>query len=152
MGFDQGTLRQTDHSLPGIMQPRTRSPMVSDTPRQGTQPPLRVDNRFRSGQPQWSTNWRSDHRYDWHDWRRRHHNSFHLGFYYDPFGWGFQPYSIGWRLWPSYYSSNYWLNDPWAYRLPYAPAGTHWIRYYEDALLVDTYTGEVIDVIRDFFW
>jgi hypothetical protein len=27
-----------------------------------------------------------------------------------------------------------------------------WIRYYNDALLVDVYTGEVVDAIRGFFW
>ena len=38
------------------------------------------------------------------------------------------------------------------YRLPPAYGGTRWIRYYNDALLVDTYSGEVIDVIYDIFW
>jgi len=27
-----------------------------------------------------------------------------------------------------------------------------WIRYYDDALLVDTWNGEVVDVIYNFFW
>ena len=50
------------------------------------------------------------------------------------------------------FEQHYWINDPCEYRLPYAPPGTRWIRYYNDALLVDMYTGEVVDVIRDFFW
>lgn len=61
-------------------------------------------------------------------------------------------FGIGWRLWPNYYSSAYWINDPGMYRLPPAPPGTRWIRYYNDALLVDTWTGEVIDVIHNIFW
>jgi len=77
---------------------------------------------------------------------------FNFGFYRDPFGWGYQPFSIGWRMWPSYYSQSYWLNDPWQYRLPYAPPGYRWIRYYDDAILVDTWDGQVVDLIRDFFW
>ena len=60
-------------------------------------------------------------------------------------------FSIGWRLWPSYYSSNYWFN-PTQYGLPYAPPGYQWVRYYDDALLVDTWSGEVVDVINNFFW
>lgn len=151
-GFNGGELRQPDRWNPGVMQPRTRSPMVGDFPRQGTQPPMRTDNHWRSNHTQWSTDWRHDRRYDWRDWRRHHRSSFHFGFYYDPFGWGYQPFSIGSRLWPNYYSSNYWLSDPWQYRLPYAPPGTRWIRYYNDALLVDVYTGEVIDAIQGFFW
>jgi Ni/Co efflux regulator RcnB len=38
------------------------------------------------------------------------------------------------------------------YRLPPAYPGTQWIRYYDDALLVDIWTGEVVDVVYDFFW
>ena len=100
----------------------------------------------------WRTDWRHDHKYDWHKHRHHHRSLFHLGFYFDPFGWNYHRWGIGWRLWPSYYSSNYWLNDPYQYRLPYAPWPYRWVRYYNDALLVDTYTGEVVDVIYDFFW
>ena len=53
---------------------------------------------------------------------------------------------------PLFFSQNYWLGDPGYYRLPPAPPGTRWVRYYDDVLLVDMYTGEVIDVIYDFFW
>ena len=39
------------------------------------------------------------------------------------------------------------------YRLPYRAAGhVRWVRYWDDALLVDIYTGEVVDVIHNFFW
>ena len=133
------------------------APIISRTPREGTQPPLRA-MADRSGttahrwRGDWRHDWRSDRRYDWRDHRRRHRSLFHFGFYSDPFGWGYRPYSIGWRLWPSYYRSSFWLNNPWSYRLPHAPPGYRWIRYYDDALLVDTWDGTVVDVIRDFFW
>ena len=130
---------------------RTRVPVVSDVPRAGTQPPPPVEVR-RTAAPQWSTNWRHDSKYDWYNHRRHHRSLFHLGFYFDPFGWGYNPYQIGWRLWPSYYSSRYWINDPWEYRLPYAPPGTRWVRYYDDAILVDMWSGQVVDVIYNFFW
>ena len=130
---------------------RGREPVVSNVPRPGTQPPLRVENR-RSPEVQWSTSWRNNSRYDWRNYRHHHRSRFHLGFYIDPYGWGYQPFSIGWRLWPSYYSRNYWINDPWMYRLPYAPPGYVWVRYWDDALLVDTWSGQVVDVIPDFFW
>ena len=137
-----------------------RAPIVSRVPREGTQPPLPTSTRRLSTTTRlssftasnWRNHWRSDHRYDWRDHRRRHRSLFHFGFYYDPFGWNYRPYSIGWRLWPSYYRSSYWLHDPWMYRLPYAPPGYRWIRYYDDALLIDTWDGTVVDVIRDFFW
>jgi Ni/Co efflux regulator RcnB len=148
-GGGSGSLRQLDRAPPYVM--RNRVPVVSSVPREGTQPP-RTGIYNDGHRMEWTGNWRNDRRYDWRDHRRHHRSLFHLGFYYDPFGWGYQPYSIGWRLWPSYYSSRYWLHDPYAYRLPYAPPGYRWIRYWDDALLVDTWTGEVVDVIRDFFW
>ena len=146
----EGDLRQSDRPVPNVL--RTPSPLiVSNTPREGTQPPLRSDS-FRRNPVQWSTSWRYNDRYDWRRWRDRHRSWFHVGVYYDPFGWSYRPYRIGWRLWPSYYSSRYWLDNPWYYRLPYAPPGYRWIRYWDDALLVDTWNGEVVDVIRNFFW
>lgn len=142
-------LRQSQRPLPRVL--RNRVPVVSETPQEGTQPPLRADSQ-RSSSQRWSTGWRHNSKYDWYNHRKRNRWLFNLGFYYDPFGWGYRPYSIGWRMWPSYYSSRYWLNDPWQYRLPYAPPGYRWIRYWDDAVLVDTWTGEVVDVIYNFFW
>ena len=102
--------------------------------------------------PRWQSSWHNDSRYNWRDHRRRFGSLFRLGFYFDPFGWGYHRYGRGWRLWPSYYDSYYWLSDPFMYRLPYAPYPYKWIRYWDDALLVDTYTGQVVDVAHDFFW
>ena len=107
--------------------------------------PRRTDRR-------WSGDWRRDHRYDWHSYRSRYSSLFRLGRYYDPYGWGYRRFSIGFSLWPSYYGSSFWLNDPWQYRLPPAYGPYRWVRYYDDALLVNIYTGQVVDVIHDFFW
>ena len=59
---------------------------------------------------------------------------------------------MGWRLWPNYYRNSFWLNDPWRYRLPPAYGPYRWIRYFNDALLVNIYTGQVVDVEYNFFW
>lgn len=144
-----GQLRQSERAVPPVL--RNRVPVVSTTPQPGTQPPSPAQAR-RDKAIRWATDWRRDRNYDWYDWRNRNRSLFHLGYYYDPFGWGYQPYSIGWRMWPSYYRSSFWLHDPWQYRLPYAPAGYRWIRYYDDAILVDTWDGQVVDVIYNFFW
>lgn len=146
---DRRDLRQSERPTPQVM--HSRPPVVSNVPRPGTQPPLRAEHR-RGGDHHWDGNWRNNHRYDWRDYRHHHRSIFHVGFYYDPYGWGYQPFSIGWRLWPSYYSNRYWINDPWMYRLPYAPPGYVWVRYWNDAMLVDTWSGTVVDVIPGFFW
>ena len=125
-------------------------PPVGARPDRPAPPPPTASNNVKA--PQWHTSWRNDRRYDWHRYRDRNRSLFRLGFYFDPFGWGYRRYGIGWRLWPSYYSRDYWLDDPWMYRLPYAPWPYQWVRYYDDALLVNTYTGQVVDVMYDFFW
>jgi hypothetical protein len=112
----------------------------------------RYDGRYSGNHRNWSRDWRHDRRYDWRRWRDRNRSSFRLGFYLDPFGWGYRRYSIGSYLYPSYYSSRYWLSDPWSYRLPPAWGPYRWVRYHNDAILIDTWTGEVVDVIYNFFW
>ena len=49
-------------------------------------------------------------------------------------------------------SDRYWIQDPWQYRLPQVYGPYRWVRYYDDVLLVDIYSGEVVDVIHNFFW
>jgi len=101
----------------------------------------------------WNRSWRNDNRYDWQRWRYSNRNLFHIGPYYSPYrGYGYNRFSIGIFLDPFFYDQRYWIGDPWQYRLPPAEPGTEWVRYYNDVLLVDIYTGEVIDVIYDFFW
>jgi hypothetical protein len=109
-------------------------------------------NNDRDRDHRWSGDWRRDRRYDWSNYRSRYGSLYRLGRYYDPYGWGYRPFSVGFNLWPSYYGSGYWLNDPWMYRLPPAYGPYRWVRYYDDALLVNIYTGSVIDVVHNFFW
>ncbi|MDQ4088405.1 MAG: RcnB family protein, partial [Pseudomonadota bacterium] len=101
----------------------------------------------------WNRDWRYDNRYDWSGWRYRNRNAFRGPRYYAPYrNHRYSRFGIGFFLEPHFYSQRYWIGDPWYYRLPPAPLGTQWVRYYNDVLLVDTWSGEVIDVIYDFFW
>ena len=149
-----GGLVERRRSTPNIFDPNNGPRRISRTPQFGTEPPppATFSRDRESDHRRWRGDWRRDHRYDWRDWRRRHRSHFHLGIYLDPFGWDYARYGIGWRLWPSYYSSRFWLNDTWQYRLPPAYGPYRWVRYYDDALLVNIYTGEVVDVEYNFFW
>jgi len=101
----------------------------------------------------WNRGWRNDNRYDWQRYRTSNRSLFHSGRYYAPYrNYNYNRLSIGLFLDSLFYSQNYWIGDPWQYRLPPAPYGTQWVRYYDDVVLVDVYNGEVIDVIYDFFW
>ena len=99
----------------------------------------------------WNRDWRGDRRYDWRRYRDSHRSIFRLGVYLDPFGYGYRSYDIGYQLPPVYYGQQYWI-DPAMYDLPVPPPGAMWVRYWNDALLVDSYSGQVIDVLHDFFW
>lgn len=101
----------------------------------------------------WNRNWRQDNRYDWHSWRNANRQHYRPGRYYAPYrNYHYRRLSIGFYLDNLFFSSRYWIDDPWSYRLPDAYGPYRWVRYYDDALLVDIYSGEVIDVIHDFFW
>jgi len=102
----------------------------------------------------WDRNdWRRDRRYDWYGYRNQHRSLFSIGRYYSPYrNYSYRRLSIGLFLDNGFYGNRYWINDPWQYRLPAVYGPYRWVRYYDDVLLVDIYTGEVVDVIHDFFW
>ena len=107
----------------------------------------------RQDRREWNRDWRRDNRYDWQSWRYRNRNIFRGSGYYAPFrNHRYSRFSIGLFLGQPFYDQRYWIGDPWQYRLPPAPPGTRWVRYYNDVLLVDTWDGQVLDVIYDFFW
>ncbi|WP_340264788.1 RcnB family protein [Sphingobium mellinum] len=115
----------------------------------------RFDDRSRwTGQRRWDNDWRQDRRYDWSSYRSRYGDRYRLGRYYAPRGWsyGYSRFSVGVFLNGLLYDQSYWIDDPWSYRLPPAYGTLRWVRYYDDALLVDIRDGYVVDVIHDFFW
>ena len=113
-------------------------------------------NRDRVGRHdsrQWDRRWRDNSRYNWRSYRDSHRHVYRVGRYYSPYNsWSYRRLSIGFFLDSLFYSNRYWINDPWQYRLPMADGPYRWVRYYDDVLLVNIYTGEVVDVINDFFW
>lgn len=107
-----------------------------------------------NGHRRWDRNgWRSDRRYNWQGWRNSNRYLYRNPGYYAPYrNYRYSRLSIGIVLDRLFWNQNYWIGDPWQYRLPDAGPGFTWVRYYNDVLLIDTYSGEVVDVIYDFFW
>lgn len=114
----------------------------------------RADRRAYSGNHRrWDREWRHNDRYDWREYRNHNRHIYRAGRYYAPYsGYHYRRLSIGFGLDTMFFSSRYWIDDPSYYRLPPAYGPYRWVRYYDDALLVDIYSGEVVDVIYDFFW
>jgi hypothetical protein len=101
----------------------------------------------------WDNRWRDNRRYDWYSYRRSYPNTYRVGVYYSPYrNYSYRRLNVGFFLDSLFFSNRYWINDPWQYRLPDVYGPYRWVRYYDDALLVNTYTGEVVDVIYSFFW
>ena len=101
----------------------------------------------------WNSGWRNDRRYDWRSNRDRYGDRYRQGRYYGPqYGGSYGRISIGVTIGSPYYSSRYWVNNPEYYRLPPAYGAYRWVRYGQDALLVDIRSGYVVDMINNFFW
>jgi hypothetical protein len=108
----------------------------------------------RPGGGDWNRGWRQDRRYDWQGWRAQHGDVFRAGRYRPPYGagWGYRRYSAGYRIDPIFFAQDYWISNPDYYRLPPAYGPYRWVRYYNDALLIDLRDGVVVDAIPDFFY
>jgi len=115
-------------------------------------PQVAYNQGFRDGR-NWDRGWRNDRRYNWLGFRQSNRVIFAPGPYFAPFsGHFYRPVGIGFFLDPLFFQPRFFLNDPWAFRLPSAGNRFRWVRYYDDVLLVDIFTGEVVDAIENFFW
>jgi len=129
------------------------------------------DRPPRDGDRRWSGNdhhrdgdrdWRRDGRgppANWQRWDRNRfppvyasHHRFRVGPYHRPYGWFVRSWAFGDFLPNGWFAPDYWIDDFWDYDLPYPPPGLHWVRVGDDALLVDDYSGRVLQVVRDIFW
>jgi Ni/Co efflux regulator RcnB len=91
--------------------------------------------------------------FDVHVYRRNFEAShrFHWRSYMRPRGWYAHRWTYGERLPRSFWVRDYWVSDWWMFDLARPPYGYEWVRYGDDALLVNIYTGEVLEVVYDLF-
>jgi len=114
-------------------------------------------DRNRSGDRTWDRN-----RGDYHGqprWERgryppvyRSQQRYRYGYYRPPIGYYSHSWGFGEYLPRGWYGQDYLLDSWWDYGLPYPPPGYDWVRVGDDALLVDRFTGQVVQVVRDVFW
>ena len=72
--------------------------------------------------------------------------SFKVGPYHRPHGWAVHHWAYGQVLPRAYWAPEYILSDYWLFALEVPPAGYEWVRDDTDALLVNTDTGEILQV------
>jgi Ni/Co efflux regulator RcnB len=80
------------------------------------------------------------------------HHRFHVRPYRRPPHFFLHAWSFGEFLPPDWYGPDYLIADWWDYDLPAPPYGFDWVRIGDDAVLVDDYSGRIVQVIRGLFW
>ena len=115
----------------------------------------------KSGNPLWnSLNHAGDNRgnnhgkVDVHNYRRNFSaaHRYHAGDCHAPHGYRYRRWTYGHFLPSLFFGENYWINDYDDYALDDPPDGAVWVRYGNDAILVDQYTGQVIQVAYGVFY
>ena len=71
--------------------------------------------------------------------------------YHRPHGWYARRWTFGQVLPRVFWASDYWLSDYWMFDLPIPPYGYVWVRYGDDALLVNKRTGQILQVVYGLF-
>jgi len=92
-------------------------------------------------------------RLDFHSWQRNFGapKHFHWQPYHQPNGWYYRRWVFGMVLPSFFWTQDYWINDYWDFDLPDPPYGYVWVRYGDDALLVNVRTGFILQVEYDLF-
>lgn len=85
-----------------------------------------------------------------HSYNSRHRYRGH--YWVAPVGFYVRSWAFGDYLPSGWFAPNYRILDWWLYDLPIPPPGFDWVRVGPDALLVDNYSGRVVQVVRFVFW
>jgi len=81
------------------------------------------------------------------------HQRFHANFTWNPpRGYHYRHYRYGQHLPRIYFVQDYWIDDYYDYDLIDPPYGFVWVRFGPDAILVDEFTGEIVQVVYNVFW
>jgi len=152
---DSGPQTQ-DHGPPVQNNPPSGPVMHGSDHTSKHMPPPRPPKRYDWGQYQQGhtpPKIKNPPRLDFHMWQRnfsapRH---FHGKPYHRPDGWYYRKWSFGMVLPLFFWSQDYWIADYWDFDLPDPPYGYVWVRYGDDALLVNVRTGFILQVEYDLF-
>jgi len=110
----------------------------------------------RHGNNNWNNN-NNRHRSWQGNFNRRnvtaqHHYRYRGGSWRWPSGYHYQRWTFGMTLPSIFWANNYWVSDYYDYGLGAPPPGTVWVRYGNDAILIDRYSGEILEVVYDQFY
>jgi Ni/Co efflux regulator RcnB len=72
--------------------------------------------------------------------------TYQIGPYHRPAGWVARRWAYGQILPRGFWAPQYVLADYWLFSLEVPPVGFEWVRYGNDALLINTSNGEILQV------
>ncbi len=79
-----------------------------------------------------------------HNFQAAH--TYHIGAYRRPSGWAPHHWGYGQILPRIYWAPQYFISDYWLFSLEVPPPGYEWVRDDTDAALIDTNSGEILQV------
>jgi Ni/Co efflux regulator RcnB len=135
------TLAEEQHEQhPGAARPAARPPAHPPEPHPGPQ------GYQRPAEPQgWNNRPASVDRSAFqHNYQAA--RSFKIGPYHPPRGWVQRRWGFGEILPRVYWAPQYLIADYWLFALEVPPAGYEWVRDGTDAILVNTASGEILQV------
>ena len=107
--------------------------------RRGVRPPD-LDRRRHTFDPRtYRYNYQSERRYHWRPYAR-------------PCGWFYHRWIFGDVLPPAFWTQDYWITEFLNFGLPIPHTGYVWVRYSDDALLIDVEAGSILQVIYGVFY
>lgn len=106
--------------------------------RQGHRPPQWEQHR-NFDRRSYERNFRAERRYRWHNYQR-------------PQGWYYRRWAFGMILPSFFWTRDYWISDYWMFGLMAPPYGYVWVRYGDDAVLVDVESGYILRVVYGVFY
>jgi len=145
---DQGQQTRPGPKPPTPGEPYRGNPRGPLQP-QGGRPEGPVGPSFNHGSSSWGgrTFNRKTYQGNWTASRR-----YHNGAYVPPSGWYYRRWAYGQTFPPRFWTRNYWITS-WAdFGLMVPPFGYQWVRYGSDALLIDTGTGQILQVQYGVFY
>ena len=92
-------------------------------------------------------------RIDMHAWHRnfRAEKRYHWRPYNKPRGWYYRRWAFGMIFPVIFWQRDYWITDYWNFGLPNPPYGYVWVRYGDDAVLVNVRTGYILQIVYSLF-
>lgn len=146
--------RDRDQSKPAIKRPKQKQQQAPQRDRvtRPAQQPQRFDwNKYQQRQTPpalkrhrsfdihpWQRNFRAQQRHRWQPYHR-------------PEGWYFRRWVFGMVLPTFFWTRQYWIENYWEFGLPDPPYGYVWVRYGDDALLVNVRSGYILQTVYDLF-